>query len=680
MRRFVFYIFAGLFILTPLVFSHVSSELFEFPKMLVLYLGAGVLLPLVALGILQRRPKQQNKNLLPGFVFMAILLFIGSQLLSTFFSIDKHVSIFGYYSRFNGGLLSVLTYFVFFAAIVLYLRREDINKLLKIILLGGVLVALWGLPSRFGYDFICFISRKSLDTACWTDDFDPTQRLFSTLGQPNWLAAYLVVQIFIVLYFVSAKYKIFNNLSFSFNNLLLLLLFILFSTELLWTNSRSGILAYIIFVLFYLLAWLITSRKKQSFIKSLSSLLLTGLIYLVFLIVYLLPILLPKINSFLSAKQNSPQKISQMLASEIYAKPVTSASTTSPESSITPSSKIRLIVWRGALELAKKYPLFGSGVETFAYSYYFTRPAEHNLTSEWNFVYNKAHNELLNYLATTGYVGLLSYLLLFSAFLLPAVAEFIFRRSYFALAYFSILGSLFITNFFGFSTTVTNLFFYTLPALLLLKIGSQEKSEYKDYPFQPWHLLGASFYLLFLIIYLVNYFFADYNFARAKEYKQLSNLQQSYSFNQKALDLRKEPTFLDQHAFLSANIAAALKLQKHPQEAEKFAKQAIELNNQTLKSSPQNIFYWKTRAQIYYLLTIAFLENENLSREYFNRAVEALEKSTVLAPTDPKILYVYAAILTEKDPMRAVELLQKALKLKPNYQEAQQLLKNITSK
>ncbi|MDO8734650.1 MAG: O-antigen ligase family protein, partial [Elusimicrobiota bacterium] len=36
----------------------------------------------------------------------------------------------------------------------------------------------------------------------------------------------------------------------------------------------------------------------------------------------------------------------------------------------TESGQIRLIVWKGALEVFKHYPIFGSGVETFAYSYY----------------------------------------------------------------------------------------------------------------------------------------------------------------------------------------------------------------------------------------------------------------------------------------------------------------------
>lgn len=96
-------------------------------------------------------------------------------------------------------------------------------------------------------------------------------------------------------------------------------------------------------------------------------------------------------------------------------KPTAVVVETFADSDITGSGKIREIVWSGALELGRRYPLFGTGLETFAYSYYGVRPVAHNLTSEWDFLYNKAHNEYLNFLATTGFVGLGMYILMIVA-------------------------------------------------------------------------------------------------------------------------------------------------------------------------------------------------------------------------------------------------------------------------
>jgi len=85
------------------------------------------------------------------------------------------------------------------------------------------------------------------------------------------------------------------------------------------------------------------------------------------------------------------------------------------ESGGTESGTIRKIVWTGALRIWQANPknfLIGTGPETFAQAYYQYRPLEHNQTSEWELLYNKAHNEFLNYLVTTGILGLGSYIVL----------------------------------------------------------------------------------------------------------------------------------------------------------------------------------------------------------------------------------------------------------------------------
>src|SRR5207247_3546380 len=131
----------------------------------------------------------------------------------------------------------------------------------------------------------------------------------------------------------------------------------------------------------------------------------------------------------------------------------------------TDSGKIRKIVWQGAIEIFKHNLLFGSGVETFAYAYYQYKPIEHNLTSEWDYLYNKAHNEYLNYLATTGLFGLVSYLAIIFLFLFLVSKWLLTNRNHthetnyllitaLVAGYLSIL----ITNFFGFSVVIINLY------------------------------------------------------------------------------------------------------------------------------------------------------------------------------------------------------------------------------
>ena len=675
MGNFVFYILCALVMVVPLIFSPRSLELFEFPKLLIIYFGASLLAPLLIfkqqkLVKLIFNRKSGNSNL----IWAAILLFLLSQALSTLFSIDQHVSFFGYYSRFNGGLLSLLSYLIIMLSAWFFLNSQRVTQLLKIILGTGLIVALWGLPSHFGYDFICLIVMGRLGTACWSSDFIPELRMFSTLGQPNWFATYLLVLIFIVLYFFITGQSQLDKKVKQYSPFVYSLMFLLFSVELVWTNSKSGILTYIILVPLYLIANFFNKKEKlKSWLRQ----------------SYFLPLAIIVLVLF-SALWPVAKQLTQSLVPSPNAKPTQNLTQPLPNTqaiNITPSSKIRMIVWEGALKLGQKYPWFGTGVETFAYAYNFTRPMAHNLTSEWNFVYNKAHNELLNYLATSGYFGLVSYLLMFLVFVVLGIQAWkdpLLKN--FGLFYLASLLAIFMMNFFGFSTTATNLLFYLLPALLLVYQREKtnlnqsvslntQRSLTRELSFGQLALYFV--WLLFSFVYLLNYFSADYNYARAKEYKQTQDFTNAYIYGQKALDLRKEPVYLDQQAGVAANLAALQQIQKNNPQAQEFSRLAVEYNNLSLAMSPKNVLYYKTRAKVFYVLSMSYIDKPELSNNYFNKALQALEKARALAPTDPIIPYTQAGLFMQTEPEKASDLLRKTIDLKPDYQEARELLKQL---
>jgi len=678
MKKFVFFVLSSLLVLTPFVFSPRSSELFEFPKLLIIYFGASLLFPLLVFNLNKfKRKFGQNKNRFERLAFFAIVIFFVSQLVSTWLSIDSHVSFFGYYSRFNGGLLSLISYLTIFFSAVLFLNRDRVEKLLKIAVFSGLFVALWGLPSHFGHDFICLLVTNRLDTSCWTADFVPQLRLFSTLGQPNWFATYLLVLISIVLYFFTTSQSLLPKKLKQYSTKFATLLIILFSVELIWTNSRSGLVAYIVIMLLFFSTYFLTQKKsflnllKQTFYLPLMTLILV-------ILVSAWSIAVPRLQAVFQPKP-ALEKTSSQTASQ---KP-------QEELKITPSSQIRLVVWQGAWQLAQEYPLFGTGVETFAYGYNFTRPQSHNLTSEWNYVYNKAHNELLNYLATTGWVGLISYLILFGVFLLPAILILLNRSKassdhwHFSLFYLLAMISIFLMNIFGFSTTVTNLFYYLLPALLLTFLADSNSNEQAVKERSLTQQLGfgqVSLYfvwLLFSFVYLLNYFTADFHYARAREYKQVQDFTNAYISGQKALDLRREPTYLDQQAGIAANLAALQQIQRNSPQAKQFSQQAIDYNNETLSSSTKNVFYYKTRAKVFYALSMSYVDDPTLSSEYLFKAVQALETASLLAPTDPIIPFTLAGLIQSSEPDKALDLLQLTVSLKPDYSEASSLIKQL---
>ena len=141
-----------------------------------------------------------------------------------------------------------------------------------------------------------------------------------------------------------------------------------------------------------------------------------------------------------------------------------------PGPGVTDSEAIRKPVWEGAVRVWERYPVFGSGVETFAYSFYKDRPASKNLDSEWDFLYNKAHNEYLNLLATTGTVGILSYLSILGVFSIWIIRK---RHEWLVTALFAGWATILVTNFFGFSVVIIGLYFFLIPAWAEILASSQ---------------------------------------------------------------------------------------------------------------------------------------------------------------------------------------------------------------
>ena len=79
------------------------------------------------------------------------------------------------------------------------------------------------------------------------------------------------------------------------------------------------------------------------------------------------------------------------------------------------TGETRLIAWKIAYEAWKERPLFGWGVENFYYAfnkYYNPKSLEHGYYETW---FDRSHNIFLDYLSTSGILGLLAYVAIFIA-------------------------------------------------------------------------------------------------------------------------------------------------------------------------------------------------------------------------------------------------------------------------
>ncbi len=635
LQKFISFLFPILFFLVPLFFTPLNSELFEFNKIILVY-AFSILIAGAWVGRIILQKKLVFKS---TFLDIPLVLFLLSEIISTIFSIDPHTSIFGYYSRFNGGLLSVISYLLLYWAFVSNCETKDVSKSIKASLISAVIVSVYGIFEHFGHSLSCLFFGSGFNVSCWVQKVQ--ERVFATLGQPNWLAAYLVVLIPLTWFFVLKSRFIFYILN------------SIFFMCLLFTQSRSGFLG---FLLSFAVFWGILFFKNRHQIKVvLKPFLLFAISCLLLAVVFGTPF--AKINNLF---KHQPAPTAQTVTPSVQ----------SDDGGISESGDIRKIVWKGAVGIFKHYPFFGSGVETFAYSYYNFRPIEHNLVSEWDFLYNKAHNEYLNYLSTTGIFGLGTYLLFISAFVFWNLIQ-IKNQNLLIFVLFSGWLSLLVTNFFGFSVVVTSLYFYLIPAFVFVLYSNNESSTPKlkaAFP-QKIALLIVLFLVFSFVSKVVNLWRADFFYNQGQKLSKLGQFYESYQKLHQAVQISPgEPVFLSEISVAAANLALVANQQNQASSSAELTQLAINYSDKSLKISPANLNLHKTRIKLFYTLS-------TIKPEYLNNAIETITRAITLSPTDPKLVYNLGLLYGKSGQGQlAIQTIEKSVEMKPNYVDGRNAL------
>ncbi len=639
----------------PFVFCWVSDELFEFNKMLCVYCFTLIIAALWFTRIIINKQFIFKKTIFD----LPILLFVLSQVLSTIFSLHPRTSWLGYYTRLNGGLLSTLSYVLLYYAFVNNITPHYQRRFFQSLFTSGALVSLYAIGEHYGHSLSCLIIKGHFNVSCWVQDVQT--RVYATFGQPNWLAAYnaTLIGLGTPLTYHFCRHRQANH----YLRWLLPCSLLLNFLSLLFTKSRSGIIAFFAGLTVTIFLWLLTwfKHQKQQLGANLRSLALL-------LLIFLIPMLIwgtqytPSWKEIISATH--AQELTMGLPEHLQGINV----------NITDSSDIRKIVWRGALDIWRHHPLIGTGVESFAYSYYFYRPADHNWTSEWDFLYNKAHNELLNLAANSGTFGLFTYLSLFAT-----LAFFTFRQLLSPhdleqddslIGICAGLFALSITNFFGFSTVTVQvlLYLYLALAALILPQKNQLNFNLNINTFQNKCSLFIIICLALLgLDQIWRTWYADYNYARCQSLITQSGSSQALEYCLQAVRLRpKEALYQVELGYYYGQYALALARQQPDQKdlAAQFVERALTFSNNGLRLNPHNLNFYKTRYQMFWSI-------KDIYPQALTLAQQDLDIARTLAPTDPKLVY-YSALTAQAldQPESAQAFIDQAISLRPLYQQA----------
>ena len=396
--------FIAFLFFTPLIFVGNTNELFEFPKTFFIYIfGSTLIFVFLLTHILNPKPLTMPSPLIVVWLIVNVV--------STLFSSHFYTSIWGYYTRFNGGLVSVLILFGVYFVAVNVLTRENIENLGSVLLFTLIPIGVYAVVQHFNI-----------------------QRVYSTFGQPNWVAAYVTMLLPLCLY-VSLKATRLDQVLFWF------FVFVLGFSTLWFTYSLSGLLGLVT----GLAAICVLARteivKKANLAKVSMLVLVCGITA-----VTNLGFFENRVTDFFT---DAKRFISYQVV--VFAQ-------SDSNYNVSDAGFIRKGIWQGTLKLIVSSPkifLVGTGPETFPYDFQKFRVPELNYSSEWDFILNKPHNYYLEVFSQLGVLGLVSYMLLI--FWAIRARSIVTTPAIIALA---------TTNIFGWPTAATALLFWMLLAFL----------------------------------------------------------------------------------------------------------------------------------------------------------------------------------------------------------------------
>lgn len=312
------------------------------------------------------------KRLFRSPIVVAVSVFVLMFLLAGFFGIDPHNSFWSNFERGEGGLQMLTLYIFFLLLATLFDEERQWSKLFKcslvvaLLMIGYGVMALLKVPS--------FIGPAALDAGT---------RFQGSIGNPAYVAVYLIFILFYALYLLFTEYR--EKIK-SVGAILIMLAAAVYVVFFFLAGTRGsfaglGAAALVFFVYFG-----ITDKKRR---KTILMILAAGVLLLGLGFVF-------KNNNFI---KNSP-------LARVY------------EISLNAQTfSDRRIIWKMAWDGFKANPILGVGPENFLYVFdHYFNTAYYQPPAAFGAWFDRAHSIIFDYLAETGILGFLSFASIFAVF------------------------------------------------------------------------------------------------------------------------------------------------------------------------------------------------------------------------------------------------------------------------
>jgi len=589
------------YVSTAMFFPYITGKNFLFRIVVEIIFALWLIL---ALSDARARPKSSP-------VLWAAVATLSALILSTIFGVDPYRSFWSNFERMEG-LISHLHLAAYFLVLASVFKTEiEWRRFLYAVSASGAVMAVYGYLQAFGITAISVQSGLRVD---------------GSFGNASYMAVFMLFNVFIAVYLFATEKK--NWLKAVFAAMVILGAPVVFLTA-----TRGAILGLV--GGFIVLAVLLAVLMKDKAIRTAAISVVLGVIIL--------------ISGFLLA-QNREFVAKNYVLSRF-------ANLTFAERTI----QSRFTIWGMSFEGFKERPILGWGLDN--YNQIFNKYYQPSLWLQepW---FDRSHNIVFDWLASSGILGLLAYLSMWAS------ALYVLWKKYFldasreklvlAAVTSSLLAAYFFHNFFVFDNIISYILFFTILAFVHFQAVSDKEKD----TLSPINLFYSAIivFLLILSLYFLNVKPISANIALLKTLKDISaqgqNVEVVLSDFQKALSYN---TFANQEireqlsAYTNGVVASDL-----PQDLKIKAVSlaTAELEKQT-KETPDEV-----RA---YIFLSSMYGNVGRHKD----ALAVIERALELSPKKQQIFFLLAdTYLALGDGQKAYGAVKFAYESDPEFESA----------
>lgn len=502
-------LFIALVFLAPVVFDRRVGIVFSLTKVTFIRVLMLLILTVWAIKLMLKQKHKFSRSIMD----YPVISYLFACTVATLTSVHVITSFMGFYGRYEG-LTTLYCYGILFFVSVNFIRtKEQILRVMYTVIIAGVCMSIYGVIQRMG-----------LDPYAW-GGVVTWQRVIGTIGQPNFLAAYVDMAFIVGLALLLnmkdlniSKKMVLDDIYGLFIHIFLIISLFLIYICILYTQSRGGYLGLFAGTsLFFLLANRELSLRKWREL---------GLLLVLIVSITFYTSLNPETSPF-------GRVAGDIATSSVASEGIKANTDYSLEAQLSAGRSAtlsRLETWKSGYKIMADYPFFGIGQEVLKMVFPRYETDKFRFYEGFHVKQDRCHNEVCDMAVTRGVTTLAIYVWILASFFFMGIkiikGDYDAQLKLFTAGFLGASTAYLVQNQFSFGVVAITTLLWVMMGLVasiyLKQYNEKNDTSDVDLSNMPWLLFAGliAVIIYFMILSFVQ-FRADINFKNGKSLAEM---------------------------------------------------------------------------------------------------------------------------------------------------------------